>query len=226
MRLSFIAAVAIVLAAAWTSAAGPAKPQQTSVESGVSIVSTGDYKPIEPQSLDEIPQDVRERLQTHLLDRLGKDYLASLTFAGGQIVDFDRLYVEEPNAKNYKWTVFAYRLLFRLAAPDKGITEYVAAIELDKNGGVIKEIELPPVRRSPLKANFISLTKAYATAAAHRFDVQQTSAELIYDRVTESIAYRLRQTVAYRSPTGTDRVIEIDAHSGRVLRVFESSWIE
>lgn len=109
---------------------------------------------------------------------------------------------------------------------DKGITEYVAAIELDKNSNVIKEIELPPVRRSPLKADFIPLSQAYETASAHHFDVEKTSAELLYDQVTESIAYRLRQTIAYQPPTGTDRVIEIDAHSGRILRTRESRWIE
>lgn len=215
------------LAVTAASTASPARRgHQTSVSTGISLVSTGDYKPIEPKTLDEIPKKIRERLRAHLLERLGESYLAKLSFAGGQIVDFDDLYREEPNAKNYQWTVFAYRLVFRITAPEKGIAEYCAAIELDKAGAVIREIELPPVRRSPVKANFIPLAQAYALAARNGFNVDETSADITYDPKIESLVYRLRQTVEYRPPSGTDRVIEVNAHTGRVVSIHDSTWIE
>ncbi len=167
--------------------------------------------------LYDIPKAIREQLRAHLVDRLGDAYFTKLSFAFAQTVDFDRLYKEEPGARDYKWTVFAYRLVFRIAAPEKGITAYFAAIELDKNGAVIKEIELPPVRRAPHKANFIPLTQAYAIAAKNGFATGSAWAELVYDPKIESVIYRLSERM-----NNGDRTIEVDAHNGDVVRIQEA----
>jgi len=212
-------ALSILIADAEHAAAAPAK--QPTVANWPASVFFGDYKPVEPKTLDEIPGQIRRKLHAHLIDRLGEKYVARLRFAGGQIVDHDELYRVDPSA-NYQWKVFAYSLIFRISAPEKGITAYYARIELDKNGDVIRDIELPPVRRLPIKQNFIPLSQAYASASKHKFDRNSTRPEIVYDRDIESIVFQLNEVIG-REPQ-IDRIIEIDAHSGRVLRIRKAHW--
>ncbi len=182
----------------------------------------GDYKPIEPKSLNEVPEPIRRKLRSHLLERLGERYLSRLTFAGGQLVDRDELYRVDPGAKNYKWPLFAYALFFRISVPEKGIEAYYAGIRLDQNGNVMQEIELPPVRRLPLKQDFLALTQAYAIAAKHNYNRNRLRPEIAYNRHIESIMYRLSEMIS--GDPATDRVIEIDAHSGRVISITKAHW--
>jgi hypothetical protein len=211
--------VSILVAGAAHAVSSQAR--QPTVANGPASVYFGDYKPTEPKSLDEIPDQIRRKLQAHLIERLGEKYFARLAFAYGQVVDDDELKRVDPGA-NYQWKVFAYSLAFRISAPEKGITAHFARIELDKNGDVIQDIELPPVRRLPLKQDFIPLSQAYATASQHKFDRNKLRPEIAYDRDIESIVYHLSEVIGLQPQT--DRIIEIDAHSGRILRIRKAHW--
>lgn len=221
LRAALMITLALSILVADTAHAASAQTKQPTVANGPVSVYFGDYKPVEPKSLDEIPDQIRRKLQAHLIDRLGEKYVARLTFVGGQIVDHDELYRVDP-AANYQWTVFAYSLIFRMSAPEKGITAYYARIELDKNGDVIQDIELPPVRRLPLKQDVIPLSHAYASASQHKFDRNKLRPEIAYNRDIESIVYQLSEVIGLQPQT--DRVIEIDAHSGRVLHIRKAHW--
>jgi hypothetical protein len=225
MKQRLAAAFAITLAlsilVAGTAHAAGAKAKQPTVANAPASVLFSDYEPVEPNSLDELPREIRRKLQAHLIERLGEKYFARLTFAYGQIVDHDELKRVDPKA-NYQWKVFAYSLTFRISAPEKGITAYFSRIELDKNGDVIEDIELPPVRRLPLKQDFIPLSQAYMRASRHKFDRNKLRPEIAYNREIESIVYQLSEVIGLQPQT--DRVIEIDAHSGRVLGVRNAHW--
>lgn len=82
----------------------------TSIQGQESSVSLGNYNAVEPKTFEELPAEIRSKVNAYLIDRLGKDYLARLQFVGGQVVDFEELYRINPGAKQYKWKVFAYRL--------------------------------------------------------------------------------------------------------------------
>lgn len=116
--------------------------------------------------------------------------------------------------------------MFELREPDAGIGQYVAGIELDASGDIIKLAGFPPARRLPLKAEFVSLQRAYSHARANGFDLSRTNAELAYDDGVESIIYRLSQRSRSERGGGRDRVIEVDAHNGRLLRIGWQTWYE
>lgn len=130
---------------------------------GLSI-SFGDYEPRQPESLDELPKNIREKLKLHLQDRLGIEFFKTLRFVDGQIIDLNELYKENPNSKDYKWEVPTYVLNFEFSMPDKGIDSYVANIELRSDGSVVKEIDLPSFGSDPQKLNFIPAQFAFDNA--------------------------------------------------------------
>jgi hypothetical protein len=200
-----------------------AAQQPATVENHPNFVSLGNYEATKPASLADLPQAIVAKLNRHLVERFGADYYARLSFAGGQIVDFDELYRVNPSAKQYQWKVFAYRLGFMISAPEKGIKAYYGFIELDRNGDVQKEIEFPAVRLSPVKADFITLDSAYQRSI--EAGLSPVLAELQYSKQQDSIVIRLSRQIADNGLTITYRTIEIDAHTRELLRDFKHQAI-
>lgn len=188
----------------------------TSVQGQESSVSFGDYTPKKPGTPQELPSEIQRKLNAYLTDRLGKNYLARLRFIGGQVIDFEELYRVNPNARQYKWKIFAYRLGYRISAPEKGIESYVGYVELDRDGNVQKDIEFPAVRRFPAKGDFVTLEAARKRAL--RAGMSPEAAELRYSREHDSLVFRLTQTISRHSGGRIVRRIDIDAHSGKLLR--------
>lgn len=180
------------------------------------------YKAKQIKHLSELPSGIRRRLQEHLIERMGERLYRRFSFFGGQIVDWPEFRRLEPNP-GYKWKVFTYNLIFELRAPDVGITDYRAAIELDAAGDVIEMIGLPPAGRLALKAEISPLSNAYTLACTHGFDPSKTEAELRYDTEIESIVYRLTQRFRGKDD-GRDHIMDVDAHSGRLLSVRWEDW--
>jgi hypothetical protein len=182
-------------------------PQSAEKWAGIVVVSFK-YKPVEVRSLDDLPPHIVAALTAHLQERLGADFLSQLRFSGGQAVDVERLYREDPSAKKLRWQVFSYRLIYSLSLPEKGIRVYEAAIWLDRNGKVIREIDLPAVAKDPSKGTFVSLGRALEVAAAHGFEPAR--AELEYRPKEDIITYRLSRVDAkFRF-----YFFDVDAHSG------------
>jgi len=191
----------------------------TSVQGQESSVSFGNYSPKEPTTLEELPIEIRSKLNAYLIDRLGKNYLARLQFVGGQVVDFEELYRINPGAKEYKWKIFAYRLGYRISVPEKGIASYIGYVELDREGNVQREIEFPAVRRFPPKGDFVTLGTARERAI--RAGMSPERAEMLYSPQDGSLVFRLTQTTSRSSGGGIIRYIDIDAHTGALLRDFK-----
>lgn len=195
-----------------------------------STIYFGDYEPREPKSFKDLPPVVRRRLQEHLVDRLGEEFAARLMFSGGQIIDIDELYRINPGARDYQWTIPSYVLELSFSAPERGIADYCSSIELSKDGDVVREIRIPPIRRLPQKQNFVSLRDVLAKARTADFDPKRTTVTLGYDGSIESITYHLEQRlkpIVVRGNTYGDvvRWMDVDAHSGRMLRLqTESRW--
>jgi hypothetical protein len=152
-----------------------------------SSISFGSYKPKEPHSIYDLPDSIRIKLETHLIDRLGQEFYLKLKISGGQILDLDRLYIVEDNAKNYQWTPYSYYLCFSFQDASKGIGLYTAKIVLDKYGNVIDEIQLPNIKDNPAKATIISLEQAKVIARENKFYNDKTEISLSYDTKNGSI---------------------------------------
>ncbi len=192
---------------------------QRSVSKGPESTYFGNYKPREPKSLNELPEKIRGKVENHLKARLGDAFYSKLQLSGGQIVDFDELYRVEPDAKNYKWKIFAYSLSFLLAEPKKGIKAYHARILLDPEGNILQEIDLPEIAQYPEKANIISLAEAKKVAAKNKFHLNRSNAGIAYDNERGSLVWTLEYKLKGDNYVWVDRIIRIDAHSGEVLSI-------
>src|SRR6266516_3267329 len=106
-------------------------------------IDMGPYHPPAPTNWFSIPEPARSRIISHLTKRLGDAFYAKFAIHRGQIVDFKTLREKEPNSKDYKWEVPAYRILLRFSLPQIGIEYYDACIECRSDGAVIHEIDLP-----------------------------------------------------------------------------------
>jgi len=189
---------------------------------GPSSVSLGNYQAKKPQSLEELPKEIRQKLETHLKSRLGEVFYSKLKLSGGQIVDFEELYKIEPNAKNYQWKVFTYRLTFMFSEPEKGIEAFHAAIELDFGGNVIKEIELPEIAKNLQKANIFPLSEAKKIAKKKRFPLERTLIELYYNSGSDSLEWSFKYKLKGDRFVWTTRYLQINAHTGEILSIGNS----
>lgn len=185
-----------------------------------SSISFGYYFPKEPSSLFDLPDSIRTKLEAHLIERLGKDFYSKIKISGGQIVDLERLYIVEDNAKNYKWTPYSYYLCFSFQDATKGIGLYTAKIVLDKYGNVVKEIQLPNIKANPHKANIISLDEAKTIAKENDFYDDKTEISLSYDNEAGSITWCFKRTTYHSNHTLSGWTLVIDAHNGKVLEKY------
>jgi hypothetical protein len=120
------------------------------------------------------------------------------------------LYRVKPEAREYKWLIFTYKLEFAFSMPEFGIKEYGADIWLDGEGNVVREIDLPNIKSDPEKAKIISVKEAKKISKVNKFSFQKI--ELAYREKEDSIAWRM---VRYTSDT-TWR-LDISAHNGKIL---------
>lgn len=196
------------------------------VEQCGSYVSLGPYAPEPVQSLDDLPNEIRERVDRHLTNRFGASYYSSLHFVRGLHVDKDELYRVNPSAKDYKWTVYSYRLLYRISDERKGIKAYTTEIRLDQSGEVIQEIGLPPIRQFPEKVDVISTQEAYAIASAvpNYAELQgideptlTEQLQMRYSPERESLVYQFRKPISRQGCSVDTQFLEMDAHSGELL---------
>jgi hypothetical protein len=207
--------------------AAPAAEAPTSVHgyaAGWSML--GDYEPIRPTSLDDLPGPVRTRLVAHLKKKLGEPFYSSLRLCGGQIVDFAEFHRREPDWKDYQWEVFAYNLHFEFRVPEKGIEVYQCDIRLRADGSVVEDIGLPDIALHPELGTFAPFSSAVRVATDAGFDMPRCDSEMSYRSKEGRFIYSFRQIVSsFRSVVGGGRsydvrTIEIDAHTGKIIRVF------
>ena len=217
-----------VCTVAWS---GQPLPQQFARNAGCGTIGFLTYRPREPHDLDELAPLIRRKLFNHLVEKLGERFVTRLKLAGGQIIDVNELYRVEPEARRFKWKIPTYNLFLSFSLPEKGISSYCVEIEMDRNGDLLKEFALPPMRRLALKQEFISLRQAYGIAERAGFNITKTGAELGYDGAIESITYHLQQRLRPIVHNGNSygdvvRQIYVDAHSGRVLKINTESRYE
>lgn len=186
------------------------------------IVSFGNYEAKEALSYYDLPDSIRIKLKNHLISRLGREFYSKINFHKGQIVDLNRLYIVNENAKNYEWTPYSYYLCLSLQDVSKGIGLYIAKIVLDKFGNVIEEVEFPNIQKFPEKENIISLEQAKNIVKDNKFEYDLNDIELIYDKTIDSITWNFGKTDNKRDVVTYFR---IDAHNGKVLEQYGSGFI-
>jgi hypothetical protein len=143
-----------------------------------------DYEPPEVHQLSELPEQVRLELAAHLRERLGTALFAELTFAGGQAIDRAKVLQDDPDLE---WRVPDYHLHFLLSRP-AACFDYYAEIDVDAQGRVINEIDLPDVAAHGGELRVVSLDQAFEAvwAAGHSGPL---SAEIEYQKDLDAIVW-------------------------------------
>lgn len=185
------------------------------VEGQQHSISLGSYETKSITKLDDLPAEIKAKLETHLVKRLGKDYFRRLSVSGGQFVDREELYRINPQAKNYQWEVFAYRIGFKISDPENGIREFNGYIELEQDGGILREIEYPAVAMAPWKANFVSF--ASALEMAKKLGMSVTRSQIKYSPEEDVLMFVIQERIPRDTVSGDIRVISINAHTGEVI---------
>lgn len=177
----------------------------------VGNISFYPYSPRSTTSLNDIPPDIVAKVTTHLKARLGDEFYSKLQFSYCVIVDLDALKRSNPDS-NYQWKVFSYNLQYRFSIPELGIKLYEAEIWLDKNGDVIREIDLPAIRQNPEKAKIISIKEAIAVGKKQN-KFRHDRIRLGFRKEDDSIVWNL----VADNKDGSTSEMEISAHNGTVL---------
>ena len=182
----------------------------------------GDYEPAEVSSLSDLPDDVQRELTSHLRARLGNAVYAELEFAGGQAIDAATLQADP----DMQWRVPDYHLHFRLSRP-AACVDYYAEIDLDAQGRVINEIDLPDVASRGGELRIVSLDQAFQAvrAAGH---VGPLTAEIEYRKDLDAIVWVIEPTNerVRHDAQGTDVEVIVDARDGTIVGTEERSWDE
>ena len=199
--------------------------EQPKVHKYAGFPSMGAYDPPAPTNWASVPEPARSRIIGHLKKRFGVEFYDKLKLVGGQIVDFNALREREPNSKDYKWEVHAYRLHLRLSLPENGIEFYDASIECRSDGSVMEEIDLPETAKYPDRAKFISASKVFKIAQDKGFDATKTDVELGYNTDLGVCVFTFSQMTRQEYPMLYFKRVDIDAHTGKVLKTYDAEGI-
>ena len=184
------------------------------------------YKPKQIKSLDELPPDIKSKIENHLQARFGNNYYSKLNFLIAEIIDVDELFRVEPKFKSYQWKMHTYEFVFKYSDMKKGLSKYFARIRLDLNGDVMHEIDLPEVKKYPQKADLISVDKAIEIAKSKGFKPKKMQITILYDEDVDSLAWNISTFANEDRFTITRKVIKIDAHNGEILKEGTESGIK
>ena len=182
------------------------------------------------RSLDEIPEEVRHRLNEHLREKLGQTFAYNLKFEEGQWLDLKNLRNQFPSVYEENTKLGSYDLLFSFSDPHKGLKSFFTKMVLNDDGSVNREIGLPDIASNPDKADIISCWDAYSIAAKNGFPGEISSASFEYSEEKKIFVWNITDTSETDADdplmprfNGTYRHIEIDANTGAVLRIYKET---
>lgn len=188
-----------------------------------SWVSLGAYRPHEPTREDALPASVRRELEAVLEAHVGGAFRRRLRFVHAQVVDHADP-IAQAFARRARWPVFASRVGFLIPVPAEGVEGFIGYVTLYPGHTRPAVVEFPPVRTRPDLARLVPLRDARDTAARH--GVVPVHARLQYDATHGQFVYVLTGRYRDLGQTGTEDVVVIAAHTGRVLRTGRNHWIE
>ncbi|MGB7624501.1 MAG: hypothetical protein WBN92_19315 [Terriglobia bacterium] len=182
------------------------------------------------RSLNELPPNVRARLEAYLQGKLGREFAKRLKFDEGQWLDLQRLRREFPALYEQNLRLGAYDLLFRFSDSAKGLNAFYTKLALNDDGSINEEIKLPNIGQNPSKAKIISCKEAYSIAVAQGFPKNHISAEFEYSKDEESFVWIVRDSTGTEPDEpflpkgkGTYKKIDINANTGVVVRVYKET---
>jgi hypothetical protein len=184
------------------------------------------------RNLDEIPEEVRNRLNQHLREKLGDTFAQNLKFEEGQWLDLKNLRKQFPSVFQENAKLGSYDLLFSFSDPYKGLKAFFTKMVLNDDGSVNREIGLPDIVSNPAKADIISCCDAYSIAANDGFPSEVSSASFEYSEEKKVFVWIITDTRETEPDdlliprfSGTYKHVEIDANTGTVVRIYKETIV-
>ncbi|NEM99628.1 PepSY domain-containing protein [Pontibacter burrus] len=180
-------------------------------------ISYSNYTPKEPYSFDELPKNIQKKVKQHLVKRVGKSFYGRLKLNGGQILNLNRFYELNPEAKAEGYVPYSYNLCFRVTDSQGEGNLYSFNLALDQSGDLMKEIDLPDIKNNPKKAQIISLAQATEIAQKGILIDSYTRTNSYYDSDAGSIVWEFEQ-ITYEPKVGNKSIkLIVNAHSGEII---------
>lgn len=221
MRYFMVIGVFALLATNYVASAG-----QTSVSKDAPSLWVGAYEATPLKNWASIPEPAKSQIIAHLKNRLGDAFYSKLSLVGGQIFDLKALYQMEPQFKDSKVEIPAYRLYLRFSFPESGIEFYDAHIDCRTDGSVIREIDLPEIAKHADRAHFISASRASQIAEQNGFDLTEAKVELEYRSDLDVCVFKFTQKMRQDGPNLSFKCIDIDSHSGKIIKAYNEEGIQ
>jgi hypothetical protein len=186
------------------------------------------------ESMDEIPEQVRDRLNKYLQEKLGDKFRQKLKFEYGEWLDLEKLREQFPSVYEENAGLGSYDLTFYFSDVDKGLKAFFTKMALNDDGSINVEIRLPDIGWNPAKADIISCRDAYSIAASYGFPIELSSARFEYSEEQKSFIWIITDSreVEPDDPfpfmprlKGTYRCIEINANIGIVIRIYKETIV-
>jgi 5-hydroxyisourate hydrolase-like protein (transthyretin family) len=182
---------------------------------GCSDRSLGYYVPYALTGTSELPDSIQRKLTKHLVDRLGNKFYSRTKFTGGQVVNFHRLHIVEPNSLNYKTPVNKYYLCF-------AIDTISTSIAMDSTGKVTQELSFPAISQDAAKAKIISERQAIKIAKQNKaYHKKTTTVFFGYDQKNDCFEWEFKNCT-YKGINVSCSILHLAAHTGQVLRISRS----
>lgn len=188
--------------------------------------------------LEDLPTDVRGKLYAHLTAKLGKTFLKRLKYDGGEWLDLVALRKRAGDSWKADSSVGAYDLLFHFSDRSRGLKHFYTKISLSDDGSVARDIGLPNINFDPSKAVIISCENAISIAEEKGFPKTVQRVNFDYSPTDDAFVWVISDSRPVESDTTDNNVldlvqigqrsyrkIEINANTGKVLRVYKKTII-
>lgn len=184
-------------------------------------------------SVESLPAEVQNKLDTYLANWLGKDYKSILTFKRGYVFDIEYLHLRYPEILNDQLEIPKYFISYCV-----NITSvmpcYVAGLEMSGDGTILKDINLPPLSIHRDRLKLLSKAEVFKIAQKQNFypnipfyenqDFSSTNG-LGYSRRAERFLYSFHKTTERGSGDGAVTTFYYDAQTGKYWGYAISRWI-
>ena len=231
----FVCATAVLMVAPGgcsqaTRQSTPAKHTIEWVSSRTSAGSIyyGAYTPAKVSTFAELPEDVRDAVDSYMSSRLGERLARDFVFYDAEIVDLDALAVvrEGYTKVEWEWEAPKYEIFYRYEDRAKGIDRYFISVALDTDLNVINHVhavQFPDYGGKGITPEFISLDRVrdIAGEAGLPSSVEPWYGSFEYDDKRDAMIWRVRSMVKEEGADRHFKFMEIDALSGRVLKEYE-----
>jgi len=192
------------------------KPAAYSLPYGCGTVMYSGYRPRVPYSMNDLPQNIREKVDSYLTARVGKAFYKTITLNGGQIINQQRLVAVNDRAKLNHYVPPAYSLCFTIMDSITHAGIYNFQLKLDSTGTLIEPVPLPDIKRHAERAKIMPLEQAKFFAAKEGFNKAWTDAKTNYHPKIQSIVWEFEQTEPGDGLKRSDTLV-IDAYNGKIV---------